>query len=274
MPKKTKIGWTDATWNPLLGCTKVSEGCRNCYAERVAFAQKSHGTHGYYNIVKDTAKGPRWTGEIQVMPERMEYPLRWKAPRMIFVCSMSDLFHPKVSDATIQAVFDVMEKAHWHQFQVLTKRPERMIGRKFPPNVWAGTSVESVKTVDRLKHLSKVDADIRYISAEPLLEDIATPLAEHLSFIDWVIVGGESGPNFREMDYAWVHNIYLECKNADVRWFFKQWSGRKPKQGEFFIKTPGDCEALLVENEFPISGFPPPTKVNRVDTTSQQTLLF
>jgi protein gp37 len=221
MADGSPIEWTDATWNPVTGCTKVSPGCKHCYAER--FAERFRGVPGH----------PFEQGfDLRLWPERLQLPLRWKHPRRVFVNSMSDLFHPGVPDHFVQTCFEVMARAHWHQFQVLTKRPERMAalapGLPWPPNVWAGTSVESQPYTRRIDHLRKVPACVRFLSCEPLLG----PLQLDLQGIDWVIVGGESGPGARPMDRAWVVDIREQCERSGVAFFFKQWGGvHKGKTG-------------------------------------------
>jgi protein gp37 len=214
MSDNSAIEWTDATWNPVTGCTKISPGCKNCYAER--FSERFRGIPGH----------PFENGfDITFWPNRLEQPLKWKAPRRIFVNSMSDLFHPEVPREFIEQVFDVMKRAHWHQFQVLTKRPERALGLSsklpWPDNVWMGTSVESQPFVTRIEKLRKIPANVRFLSCEPLLG----PLQLDLEGIHWVIVGGESGPGARPMQPEWVRDIRDQCMAAEVAFFFKQWGG-------------------------------------------------
>lgn len=215
------IEWTDATWNPVTGCTKVSPGCKHCYAER--FAERFRGVQGH----------PFEQGfDLRLWPERLEQPLRWRASRRIFVNSMSDLFHPDVPDAFILRVFEVMEEASHHQFQVLTKRPERALELAprlvWPQNVWMGTSVESQPYTRRIDKLRNIPAHVRFLSCEPLLG----PLSLDLAGIHWVIVGGESGPGARPMRPEWVTSIRDQCREVDVAFFFKQWGGvHKSKTG-------------------------------------------
>lgn len=206
------IEWTDATWNPVTGCTKVSPGCKNCYAER--FAERFRGTPNH----------PFTQGfDLKTWPDRIEQPLKWKAPRRIFVNSMSDLFHPGVSSDFIKECFAVMEEAAHHQFQVLTKRPERALGMAkelpWPENVWMGVSVENQAYVHRVDTLRRIQAHIRFLSCEPLLG----PLALNLSGIHWVISGGESGPGARRCEPSWVRGIRDQCEAAGVAFFHKQW---------------------------------------------------
>jgi protein gp37 len=210
----TKIEWTEVTWNPVTGCTKVSEGCRNCYAEKMAKRLQAMGVKRYQNGF-----------QVTLHPDLIDLPLRWKKPRKIFVNSMSDLFHPGVPDEFILKVFETMNRATQHIFQVLTKRPERVVTLadrlNWTPNIWMGTSVESMKVVERVDHLRKVPARIRFLSCEPLLG----PLELNLEGIHWVIVGGESGPGARPLDGQWVREIRDQCIKENVAFFFKQWGG-------------------------------------------------
>jgi len=219
MSDNSKIEWTDATWNPVTGCTKVSPGCKHCYAE--TFAERFRGVKGH----------PYEQGfDLKLWPERLEIPLAWKRPRMIFVNSMSDLFHKDVPLEFIQRVFQSMSQARQHIFQVLTKRAERLEELaphlKWPANVWMGVSVENQDYVWRIDHLRKVKAAIRFLSVEPLLG----PVELDLTGIQWVIVGGESGPGARPMNEAWVTSVRDQCLAADVPFFFKQWGGVRKKQ--------------------------------------------
>ncbi len=228
----SKIEWTESTWNPVRGCTRVSEGCRFCYAERIAARFSGKGM-AYEGLAKSTKAGPRWTQEVLPVPELLNEPLKWKKPRRIFVNSMSDLFHEKVELSYIQEVFAVMQKADKHQFQVLTKRAERLLEFNsrlpWPSNVWMGVSVEDERVTDRIEALRQTDAHIKFLSLEPLLGALSN-LA--LDGIDWVIVGGESGPGAREMEKKWVIDIRDQCVDANVHFFFKQWGGkRKSKTG-------------------------------------------
>ena len=218
----SSIEWTDATWNPVTGCTKISPGCKFCYAERMARRLKAMGQPRYRNGF-----------EVTLQPDLLELPLRWRQPRFVFVNSMSDLFHTDVPGSFIQSVFEVMSRARQHTFQVLTKRPERaavMIDElPWPSNVWLGTSIENTRYAFRSKLLASVPAAIRFLSVEPLLSPIPVlPLHR----IDWVIVGGESGPGARPMKREWVINIRDQCIKRGVRFFFKQWGGlRKSATG-------------------------------------------
>ncbi len=225
MADQSEIEWTDATWNPVTGCTKISAGCDNCYAER--FSERFRDTPGH----------PFEQGfDLTLRPERLNQPLTWTRPRMIFVNSMSDLFHKAVPKAFIDQVFDTMEQAHWHQFQLLTKRSSlmrdflrRRYARRSPPgHVWLGVSVEDAGRTSRLRHLQQSPAGVRFLSIEPLIGPIGKL---DLTGIDWVIVGGESGPRARPMNIEWAREVRDQCIVAGVRFFFKQWGGFRPKQG-------------------------------------------
>lgn len=214
MSTYSRIEWTEQTWNPTIGCTKVSPGCKNCYAEGMAHRLKAMGLKGYEHGFK-----------LALMPERLAEPLERRKPTVYFVNSMSDLFHEKVPFDYVERVFQVMTQAHWHTFQVLTKRAERMRDfcrtRRVPPNAWLGVSVENRKHgVPRIDVLREVNATIRFLSVEPLLEDLGRI---DLSDIHWVIVGGESGPRARPMRAEWAENVRRQCLEADVAFFFKQW---------------------------------------------------
>ena len=212
MSQVSKIEWTEATWNPVTGCTRVSPGCAHCYA--LTFAERFRGVPGH----------PYENGfDLQLRPERLEQPLRWKRPRLIFVNSMSDLFHEDVPDDYIRQVFDVMARAGWHTFQVLTKRSKRLAEiaprLDWPDNVWMGVSVENQRWDCRIDDLRTVPAAVRFLSCEPLLG----PLRLDLQDIDWVIVGGESGHQARRMNPDWPQSIRDQCLEAGVPFFFKQW---------------------------------------------------
>jgi len=220
MANRSAIEWTESTWNPLTGCTKISPGCKHCYAERMAKRLKAMGQPNYANGFR-----------LTLHEDSLELPLRWKKPQMIFVNSMSDLFHKDVPVAFIQRVFDVMRRADWHQFQVLTKRSERL--RKlapvleWPANVWMGISVENADYVGRIDDLRRTRARIKFLSLEPLLGPLP---GLKLEGIDWVIVGGESGPGARPMARDWVVDIRRQCQRARVPFFFKQWGGVQKKR--------------------------------------------
>jgi protein gp37 len=225
MADKSAIEWTDATWNPVTGCTKVSPGCDNCYAAR--FSERFRGVPGH----------PFENGfDLTLRPERLSQPLEWKKPRMIFVNSMSDLFHKEVPKSHISRVFDTMERADWHIYQVLTKRSsllrkfinERYPTRSAPAHIWFGVSVENEQAVSRIRHLQAANATTRFLSIEPLIGPVGKL---DLKGIDWVIVGGESGPGARAMDPRWAISIRNQCLKVNVAFFFKQWGGRSPKAG-------------------------------------------
>ncbi len=214
------IEWTESTWNPVTGCNKLSPGCKHCYAERMAVRLQAMGQPNY----KDGF-------ELTLQPKMLELPIQWKKPQTIFVNSMSDLFHKEVPVEYIQRVFDVMRRAHWHRFQVLTKRADRLAELSpeidWPENVWMGVSVESAKYVARIDELRTTGAAVKFLSLEPLLGPL--PKLE-LKGIDWVIVGGESGPGARPMAPEWATDIRDQCAHARVAFFFKQWGGRNKKK--------------------------------------------
>ena len=225
MSDNSSIEWTDATWNPVTGCTKITKGCVNCYAAR--FAERFRGVPGH----------PYENGfDLTLRPERLEQPLAWRRPRRIFVNSMSDLFHKNVPVPFIDSVFDTMEKADWHIFQVLTKRSslmrnylrQRYLPNLAPPHIWCGVSVEDQAATSRIRHLQAAPAEIRFLSIEPLLGPVTDM---DLSGISWVIVGGESGPKARPMDSRWVTDIHDLCMRERIPFFFKQWGGKTPKSG-------------------------------------------
>lgn len=217
---KSTIEWTEATWNPVTGCTKISPGCKNCYAERMAKRLTAMGQRNYRNGF-----------EVTLQPHMLELPLRWKKPQTIFVNSMSDLFHPRVPLEYIQQVFDVMKRAHWHRFQVLTKRADRLeeLSSKleWTSNIWMGVSVESVQYTPRIDHLRRTAAHTKFLSLEPLLGSLDDL---DLTNIDWAIVGGESGFGARQMPVEWVTSIRDQCVEAGVSFFFKQWGGVQKKR--------------------------------------------
>lgn len=225
MAQATEIEWTDATWNPVTGCTKIGPGCDNCYAER--FAERWRGIKGH----------PYEQGfDLRIWPGRLKQPLAWRKPRLIFVNSMSDLFHKKVPQEFIDAVFETMETANQHIYQVLTKRSsllrryinQRYSGRLAPEHIWLGVSIEDRAHLSRLEHIKQVNATVRFISFEPLLGQIGKI---DLSGIAWAIVGGESGPNARPMHPAWARELRDQCIDQNVAFFFKQWGGTRPKSG-------------------------------------------
>ncbi len=220
MATNSSIEWTESTWNPVTGCTKISPGCKNCYAERMARRLQAMGQANYSNGF-----------ELTVHEHVLELPLRWNKARTIFVNSMSDLFHEDVPVEFVLCVFDVMNRASWHRFQVLTKRSERLLELDsllpWTRNIWMGVSVESEDFTFRIDHLRKTRAEVKFLSLEPLLG----PIHElDLRMIDWVIVGGESGPGAREMDPSWVIEIRNQCIENEVPFFFKQWGGVNRKK--------------------------------------------
>jgi len=216
---QSSIEWTEQTWNPVTGCTKISPGCKFCYAEKFAARLQAMGAENYRNGFK-----------LTLHPHMVNKPLEWKKPSVIFVNSMSDLFHKDVPEEFILAVFETMNKAHWHQFQILTKRPERVLKMnkklRWAPNIWMGTSVENEDYMDRIDLLRKTSAKIKFLSLEPLLGPLPNM---NLKKIDWVIVGGESGLKARPMKLEWVLDIQEQCQEADVPFFFKQWGGKNKK---------------------------------------------
>lgn len=222
MAEKSTIEWTNATWNPVTGCTKVSPGCQHCYAETFAERWRGLPAHPY-------AQG----FDLRLWPERLDLPLTWRKPTTIFVNSMSDLFHEKVPVPFIRKVFLAMERASWHTFQILTKRSERLVELapklQWSPNVWMGVSIESTSYLWRADNLRDVPSAVRFLSLEPLLGPLGTI---DLTDIDWVIVGGESGPGARRMERVWARDIRDQCLEAGVSFFFKQWGGvQKKKNG-------------------------------------------
>jgi len=220
MAQNTSIEWTESTWNPLTGCTKVSLGCRNCYAERMAVRLQAMGQPHYVRGF-----------QLALHEDALNLPLSWKKPQTIFVNSMSDLFHKDVPFEFILRVFDTMRRAHWHTFQVLTKRSERLRALSstidWPPNVWMGVSIENQDYAFRADHLRGTDAQVKFLSLEPLLGPIRDI---SLSKIDWVIVGGESGPGARPLSEKWVSDIRNRCLECGVPFFFKQWGGVQKKR--------------------------------------------
>jgi protein gp37 len=225
MAASTQIEWTDATWNPVTGCSKVTRGCDLCYAER--FSERFRGVPGH----------PFENGfDLTLRPERLTQPLQWRQPRRVFVNSMSDLFHKEVPKHFIDSVFDTMEIAGWHTIQVLTKRSSLMVrylrdryeDGAAPPHIWLGVSIEDARNVVRLKHLHVARASVKFVSFEPLLGPVGIV---DLTGINWAIVGGESGPRARPMAEEWAIEIRDQCRAAKVAFFFKQWGGVRPKSG-------------------------------------------
>lgn len=239
MANGSSIEWTEATWNPVTGCSKISPGCKHCYAERMANRLQAMGQPNY-------ARG----FELSLQEHMLEVPLRWTKPKTVFVNSMSDLFHKDVPVSYIQRVFDVMRRADWHRFQVLTKRADRLLDLdrriRWPENVWMGVSVESRKYLRRIDDLRKTGACIKFLSIEPLLEDLGD---FDLAGIHWVIVGGESGPGARPMSPDWVRSIREICVENRVPFFFKQWGGPRKK-------ATGRVLDGLIWDQMPVQGQP------------------
>ncbi|MCI0487900.1 MAG: phage Gp37/Gp68 family protein [Blastocatellia bacterium] len=247
MGTKSAIEWTEATWNPVTGCTKISPGCKHCYAERLAIRLKAMGQPNYSNGF-----------DLTLHENALELPLRWRKPQIIFVNSMSDLFHKDVPLEFVLRVFDVMGRADWHQFQILTKRSDRLLELNphlsWKPHIWMGVSIETEDYAFRIDHLRQTDAHIKFLSLEPLLGSIPDL---NLDRIDWVIVGGESGPGARVMRKSWVIDIRDQCRKAQVPFFFKQWGGVNKKQagrlleGRTWDEMPTDfTEPLQIQNRF------------------------
>jgi len=227
LANESAIEWTEATWNPTTGCTKISQGCKNCYAATLSKRLKAMGIKKYKNNFRFT----QHDGEV-------ELPMKWRKPRKIFVNSMSDLFHEEAEMEFVARCFDTMTRANWHVYQVLTKRPAKMaafsrmfssyFGFQIPNNIWMGTSVEDNQTTWRIRELRKVKCYTRFVSFEPLLEEIGRV---NLSGIDWAIIGGESGHRHRPVEGGWIRDLIEQCREQDVRVFFKQWGGSRPKSG-------------------------------------------
>lgn len=220
MMAQSSIEWTEATWNPVTGCNKVSPGCKHCYAERMAARLQAMGQPNYVNGF-----------QVTLHEHMLERPLSWQKPQLIFVNSMSDLFHEAVPVTFIQRIFDVMHRAYWHKFQILTKRAERLAELsselQWSPNIWMGVSIESQKYQNRIDCLAQTGAQIKFLSLEPLLG----PLPHlNLKDIDWVIVGGESGPGARPVNLKWVTDIRDQCISSQTPFFFKQWGGYNKKK--------------------------------------------
>lgn len=237
MGERSAIEWTDSTWNPVTGCTRVSAGCDNCYAHTLANGRLEEVYLRQLPVVR-SAENDTDPFSVRVWPDRLRQPLKWKDPRMIFVNSMSDLFHADIPAEYVRQIFEVMLEADHHIYQVLTKRPARALrfyeanadlfgDGPIPANIWIGTSIEDQRVVHRLRHVVQVPAEIHFLSCEPLLG----PLELDLTDIEWVIAGGESGIGYRKLDLAWVRGIRDQCVAAAVPFFFKQVGGRTPKAG-------------------------------------------
>ncbi|WP_334543978.1 DUF5131 family protein [Rhizobium leguminosarum] len=227
----TSIEWTDATWNPVSGCTIMSAGCTNCYAMRMAARLEAMGLEKYRGLTRKTGGRAKWTGDIRLDETALNIPTTWSKSRNVFVNSMSDLFHPSVPTGFVGRVWDVMARTERHTYQILTKRPDRMnevLRNGFPvlPNVWLGTSVEDDRVLHRLDELREIPAAVRFVSFEPLIGSVSQG---SLKGIHWAIVGGESGPHARPLDPSWVDEIFNMCSDADAAFFFKQWGGKNKK---------------------------------------------
>lgn len=223
----TSISWTNETWNPVTGCSRVSEGCRNCYAERLSLKYGwSHKPWTHQNAAEN----------VKLHPDRLGKPFTWKKPRMVFVNSMSDLFHENVPDKFIVEVFDTMALASWHTYQILTKRPERAATYRYPPNVWIGVSVEDERAALRIGILRRTSAQVKFISFEPLIGSVGQV---RLEGYQWAIVGGESGPGFRPMDMAWAREIRDLCADQHVAFFFKQDASLTPGTRPYLVEADG-----------------------------------
>lgn len=233
---ETSIEWTDATWNPVAGCTIVTAGCTNCYAMRMAARLDAMGAEKYRGLTRKSGKRAVWTGHVRADAASLDVPRRWKKPRRVFVNSMSDLFHEKVPVAFVRRVWKVMEETPRHTYQILTKRPDRLkaVADSLPtlPNVWLGASVEDDRVLDRIDVLRTVPAAVRFVSFEPLIGSVRNA---RLRGIHWAIVGGESGPRARSMDPLWVDEIEALCRRTGTAFFFKQWGGvAKAKTGRVY----------------------------------------
>ncbi len=228
---ETTIEWTDATWNPVAGCSIMSAGCTNCYAMRMAARLDSMGVKKYSGLTRKSGGRAKWTGRLFLDEKALSIPSTWSRPRNVFVNSMSDLFHPDVPVEFIRRVWSAMAETKRHTYQILTKRPDRMAtilsdGFQVLDNVWLGTSVEDERVLSRLDHLRAVPAAIRFVSFEPLIGSVA---AGDLRGIQWAIVGGESGPQARLIDQAWIDEIFDMCADSGSAFFFKQWGGTNKK---------------------------------------------
>jgi protein gp37 len=229
---ETSIEWTDATWNPVAGCTVLTAGCTNCYAMRMAARLEAMGTEKYTGLTRKSGRRAVWTGTVRLDHASLDIPKTWRKPRKVFVNSMSDLFHDDVPTKFIARVWDTMKDTPRHTYQILTKRPERMAqvlaqtSFEILPNVWLGTSAEDGRVLDRLDAIRQVPAAIRFVSFEPLIGSVANG---DLTGIHWAIVGGESGPRAREMKPEWVDEIEAMCRTSGTAFFFKQWGGKNKK---------------------------------------------
>jgi protein gp37 len=248
---ETSIEWTDATWNPVAGCTVLSPGCTNCYAMRMAARLELMGQNKYTGLTRKSGGRSVWTGKIFLDRKILEAPKSWRKPRQIFVNSMSDLFHAAVPVSFVRSVWLTMEATPHHTYQILTKRPDRMaeLTTEFRvlPNVWLGTSVENADYLDRIDDLRRVRAAVRFISFEPLLGTVA---GADMSGIQWAIVGGESGPRAREMQPEWVREIESSCRRYNTAFFFKQWGGKNKKAAGRVLNGRTYDEMPLAQNSY------------------------
>lgn len=232
MSENSPIEWTDATWNPVAGCSIASSGCTNCYAMRMAARLDAIGLEKYKGLTRKTGGRAKWTGKVRCDEQALQIPFRWRKARKVFVNSMSDLFHSDVPEDFIRRVWNVMKETPRHDYQLLTKRPDRMRqilskpGFEILPNAWLGTSVENADVIHRVEDLRATPAAIRFISFEPLIGPVGEP---NLEGIAWAIVGGESGPSARSMEEGWVWAIERNCRRFDTAFFFKQWGGKNKK---------------------------------------------
>ena len=232
MASLSEIEWTDATWNPVSGCKIISPGCTNCYAMRMAARLQAMKHPSYMGSVRKSGGRSVWTGKLQMLDKVLEAPLKWKKPKRIFVNSMSDLFQEGVPDEYIKKVWTVMQRASWHHYQILTKRPDNMervireLKLPYLPQVWLGTSVESEEYNFRINYLRKIKDHIKFISFEPLIASVGDA---NLRNIDWAIIGGESGPKSRPIEIEWVDEIKASCDKQGTAFFFKQWGGTNKK---------------------------------------------
>lgn len=262
MGSETGIEWTDATWNPTTGCTKVSAGCDNCYAEALAH-RLLQDTYTRKLPVTNTPENRADPFAVRIWPERLDEPKRWKEPRRVFVNSMSDLFHKEIPEEFVRKCFEVMLAVDRHAYQILTKRPGRagrfvekhrdlFAAEELPPHIWIGTSVENQEVAYRIRHLLEVPAAVRFLSCEPLIGQLELSGTGFADGIHWVIVGGESGPERRPLEKEWVTTLRDECQAAGVAFFFKQWGGRTPKsngrelEGREWNEMPDAVDAVAV----------------------------
>ena len=263
MGQRTSIEWTEVTWNPTTGCTKVSAGCDNCYADTLARRLLDRIYRRRLPVV-NTAANRADPFAVRIWPERLGQPAKWKGRRLVFVNSMSDLFHRDIPAHFLRAVFQVMLDVDRHTYQVLTKRPSRAArfvrrngdlfgGRGLPPHIWIGTSTENQKTAYRIRHLKEVPATVRFLSCEPLIGPLSLCKVLSSGGIHWVIVGGESGVGWRPMDPQWVMDLRDECVEAEVPFFFKQWGGRTPKAGGRELGGREWSEMPVWGGEYPIT---------------------